>query len=179
MTRNDAVWLITGCLLATCVWSWTNWQDIFDSHPGCLPRGLDYKIYAYAALGDTHWFARAYPDYANLIPGWIYKDWLRYFWFPFAVYGKYGMYAWMMFMWGMYLFVAHKAMKEPYGIFVVLITVKPLITLLINGNVSFLLSIMVLTPSGAVLAGLVKPYLLGFVALLAFAGHLERSRRLP
>ncbi len=118
---------------------------------------IDFRVdYNFAAYGDL--FGRSY------------KDWTGIFWKPFALLPfESAFILWYAVCSICVLIIVWKLSEIPYGWILVFPFIKVAGWSLGSGNINPILAALCLTPLGCLVAGMVKPYLFGFMVIHTFA----------
>ena len=101
--------------------------------------------------------------------GWFYRDWTSIIWQPFTwIQFDFAFIVWYIISTLCVLIIVWKLLEIRYGWILVPFCVKIAGWSLGVGNIMPILAALCLTPLGCLAAGLVKPYLLGFMVIHAF-----------
>ena len=127
--------------------------------------GIDFLIYRQAGSGNLSVNAFGY--------GWLYADWTAVLFRPLAWFS----YQTSFLVWYSLLilscgFISTKLMEIPYGQFLLLFAVPTYCFTLYSGNMYPILLTCSFSPWGILLAGLVKPHLLGLILFVAFGKRI-------
>jgi hypothetical protein len=136
--------------------------------------GVNYDIGCYlaAARGDFGWMPESkHPSSLLGFAGWCYPRWLAVVWSPF-LWVRHPYRLWFIIQMFAYALVLAKLSEVPYGVLLVLASVKPFSYVIRSGNVAVVLSALCLSPVGAAIACIFKPYLLPVVAVHLFRGEV-------
>lgn len=181
MRRNINVFVL-GICLASVYWALVSyrWSEMYHGWP-VAGVGADHSIYWHVCNGDYQEWARGQWWYATTFTGpygWLYKDSLvpvfyilTFAWLPLPIASR----LWIACMVLVYSIILVKLLRTEHGWTVALLTLKPFLVTLQAGNIAPLLSLMATTAPGAILAGCIKPFALGFVVLMAVARTLEQK----
>jgi hypothetical protein len=127
-----------------------------------LRLGYDFPIYL---AGPGH-------------PGWLYRDWLSFVFEPFrALPYAWAFGAWYVLCLGAWLRLVYLVSGSKAGVVVAVASTYPALLSLELGQISPILAWLCLTPWGCLLAGLVKPWCLGFLVLHAVRYGVTEARR--
>lgn len=122
--------------------------------------GSDWDIYYQAGLG-------------NFVRGWVYKDFIHYFFIPFSWFGHDGGFVLLYFAnIAAFLFVTLQ-LRGQIGILIWIASFYPILLALELGNIAPILAALCLSLPGAFLAMLVKPYLIILVFINAIRVHFQ------
>jgi hypothetical protein len=142
------------------------WLTALLWFPHCYDRnlllGYDFPIYYLAGQGV-------------FVPGWAYADPVAYLFWPLSLLPYPLAYA----VWYGLLTGAWYSLAKRLPLWLAVLSLYPGLLALETSNVTLLLAWACLTPLGAVLASLVKPYLAVFVALHAYGLWLRDRGRSP
>jgi len=129
----------------------------------------DFRIYYEAGHGNFEYHVPGRPDLK-----WYYAHWVAIFWKPFTLF-DYPVAAtiWRLLQIFACLYVAHKLWEVQYGWIIGLGLIKSFSWFITSGNVAPILAALLITPIGILLAGMVKPWLLGFGGVVAGRRGLE------
>ena len=134
-----------------------------------------YLIRNYFYRQANEWFWRGdFKIYYNFADhgdrnGWFYKDWTSIIWKPFTwISLDIAFIVWYVILVVCVLILVWKLLEIPYGWIFVFPCIKIAGWSLGVGNIMPILAALCLTPLGCLAAGLVKPYLLGFMVVHAF-----------
>ena len=175
---------ILGICLASVYWALVSyrWSESYHGYP-VSGVGSDHAIYWHSANGDYETWAQGEWWYAKTLTGpfgWIYQDSLKpvfyvvaFGWLPLPIASR----LWTVGMILVYSTILVKLLRTEHGWTMALVTLKPFLLTLQCGNIAPLLSLMATTVPGAILAGCVKPFVLGFVVLMALAGVMAKRHR--
>ena len=175
-------------VLIAFVWFAAHTYTLFyvgDSYPYPTAFGLwgercmDYTTYTRAALGDMeyertlHRVRGWHPDFPI---GWLYWNPLRFLWYPFALLPeRTGHLLWYCIQCLSMCYVYSKLCGVPNGWLIAVASFKIVQVHCLNGgNIAPILLALMLTPLGAIVAGIFKPHL-WTVALLHGVLRFNRS----
>jgi hypothetical protein len=142
MMRRWKIAVLAGSVLYLC-WNYYNRSTTFQWWM------LDFNIY----YNFSHYGERF---------GWFYKDWIAALWLVIE-----SPVVWYILMSSCTLFLTWKLLEMKYGWILVIPFLKVSSWTLAGGNILPLIAALCLTPIGCLVAGLVKPQLLGFMVLHA------------
>lgn len=163
--------LVLGVVLASIWWSWTMGKYSIPEF-----KQADFAIYYHAAQGDF-----TYDPIPNeSTDKWYYAHWVATIFEPLTLLG----YTHAALLWAALCHLAYLALVlltlgTKHGWAVVLITLKPALLVLYVGNISPILALLATTPLGVLAGGFVKPYMFGFLGVMALAAwaKLGKTRR--
>lgn len=161
------LFLVTVVLLASA-WSYFG-KERQESH---VPWQWDFKVYVEAARGNFD-IQTGYGCTAS-----VYKRWTAKLWYPFTLMDfEVAWHIWYTMTVAAYIFIALRLSGVRYGSVVAIVGLKFLMWNLHSGNVYVILAALcTVGPYPILLAGLVKPQLLGVGFLLAVQRGLAIRR---